>query len=152
MPTVRLFAWRRVLTNVTRLRQTSNDGPSAKTPVASFVGGSLLRWIDEEAAIYTIIQLETNRCVTKFMSEINFINSARQGDIIELGIKASISDARPSLLPAKYATRSPKKASSPSTRSSSSASTNREFLFPMEKPGLPIPTSGFGRIEPEAPA
>ncbi|HWK08029.1 MAG TPA: hotdog domain-containing protein [Puia sp.] len=88
MPTVRLFAWRRVLTNVTRLRQTSNDGPSAKTPVASFVGGSLLRWIDEEAAIYTIIQLETNRCVTKFMSEINFINSARQGDIIELGIKA----------------------------------------------------------------
>ncbi len=51
-------------------------------------GGSLLRWIDEEAAIYTIIQLGTNRCVTKFMSEINFVSSARQGDIIELGIKA----------------------------------------------------------------
>ncbi len=51
-------------------------------------GGSLLRWLDEEAAIYTIIQLGTNRCVTKFMSEINFISSARQGDIIELGIKA----------------------------------------------------------------
>ncbi|WP_353133075.1 hotdog domain-containing protein [Pseudopedobacter sp.] len=51
-------------------------------------GGSLLSWIDEEAAIYTIIQLGTNRCVTKYMSEINFINSAKQGDIIELGIKA----------------------------------------------------------------
>lgn len=51
-------------------------------------GGSLLRWLDEEAAIYTIIQLGTNRCVTKFMSEINFISSAKQGDIIELGIKA----------------------------------------------------------------
>lgn len=51
-------------------------------------GGSLLRWLDEEAAIYTIIQLDTNRCVTKFMSEINFISSARQGDIVELGIKA----------------------------------------------------------------
>jgi acyl-CoA hydrolase len=52
-------------------------------------GGSLLRWLDEEAAIYTIVQLETNRCVTKFMSEINFISSAKQGDIVELGIKAT---------------------------------------------------------------
>jgi acyl-CoA hydrolase len=51
-------------------------------------GGSLLRWLDEEAAIYTIVQLGTNRCVTKFMSEINFISSAKQGDIVELGIKA----------------------------------------------------------------
>src|SRR5262245_33313566 len=51
-------------------------------------GGSLLRWIDEEAAIYAIIQLGTNHCVTKYMSEINFISSAKQGDIIELGIKA----------------------------------------------------------------
>ena len=51
-------------------------------------GGRLLSWIDEEAAIYAIVQLETNGCVTKYMSEINFINSARQGDIIELGIKA----------------------------------------------------------------
>jgi acyl-CoA hydrolase len=52
-------------------------------------GGRLLSWIDEEAAIYAIIQLSTNGCVTKYMSEINFINSARQGDIIELGIKAT---------------------------------------------------------------
>ncbi len=52
-------------------------------------GGRLLAWIDEEAAIYTIVQLGTNRCVTKYMSEINFINSAKQGDIIELGIKAT---------------------------------------------------------------
>lgn len=52
-------------------------------------GGSLLSWIDEEAAIYSIIQLGTNGCVTKYMSEINFINSAKQGDIIELGIKAT---------------------------------------------------------------
>ena len=51
-------------------------------------GGSLLRWLDEEAAIYAIIQLGTNKCVTKFMSEIDFVSSAKQGDIIELGIKA----------------------------------------------------------------
>jgi acyl-CoA hydrolase len=51
-------------------------------------GGSLLSWIDEEAAIYSIIQLGSNGCVTKYMSEINFISSAKQGDIIELGIKA----------------------------------------------------------------
>ncbi len=51
-------------------------------------GGSLLRWIDEEAAIYTIVQLASHKVVTKYMSEINFVSSARQGDIIELGIKA----------------------------------------------------------------
>ena len=52
-------------------------------------GGSLLKWIDEEAAIYAIIQLGTGNCVTKFMSEIDFVSSPRQGDIIELGIKAT---------------------------------------------------------------
>jgi len=52
-------------------------------------GGTLLRWIDEESAIYAIIQLGTHRCVTKFMSEINFVSSAKQGDIVEMGIKAT---------------------------------------------------------------
>ena len=47
-----------------------------------------MAWIDEEAAIYTTIQLGTNAVVTKFISEINFVNSAKQGDIVELGIKA----------------------------------------------------------------
>lgn len=52
-------------------------------------GGSLLRWIDEEAAIYAIIQLGNRRAVTKYMSEIDFVSSARQGDLIELGIRAT---------------------------------------------------------------
>lgn len=52
-------------------------------------GGSLLKWIDEEAAIYSIVQLGNNRAVTKYISEINFVSSARQGDIIELGITAT---------------------------------------------------------------
>lgn len=49
-------------------------------------GGGLLSWIDEEAAIYAIIQLGNERTVTKYMSEINFVSSARQGDIIEMGL------------------------------------------------------------------
>jgi acyl-CoA hydrolase len=52
-------------------------------------GGSLLRWIDEEAAIYSIVQLGNKRAVTKYISEINFVSSARQGDIIELGMTAT---------------------------------------------------------------
>ena len=47
-----------------------------------------MQWIDEEAALYAIVQLETPRCVTKFISEINFVSSAKQGDIIEIGIEA----------------------------------------------------------------
>ncbi|MGJ5640836.1 acyl-CoA thioesterase [Formosa sp. S-31] len=50
-------------------------------------GGKLLAWIDEEAALYSIIQLENNRVVTKYMSEINFLSSAKTGDIVEIGIE-----------------------------------------------------------------
>ncbi|GLJ61603.1 hypothetical protein GCM10017576_17330 [Microbacterium barkeri] len=52
-------------------------------------GGSLLKWIDEEAAIYAIIQLGNYRVVTKFISEINFEASAVQGDLIEMGLIAT---------------------------------------------------------------
>jgi acyl-CoA thioesterase YciA len=50
-------------------------------------GGRLLEWIDEEAALYTIIQLENQKVVTKYISEIDFKASARQGDIVEIGIE-----------------------------------------------------------------
>ncbi|NKI24987.1 acyl-CoA thioesterase [Arenibacter sp. 6A1] len=51
-------------------------------------GGRLLAWIDEEAALYSIIQLENKKVVTKYMSEINFMSSAVEGDIVEIGIEA----------------------------------------------------------------
>lgn len=52
-------------------------------------GGSLLRWIDEEAAIYAIVQIGNPRAVTKLISEVEFVSSANQGDLIELGIVAT---------------------------------------------------------------
>lgn len=52
-------------------------------------GGSLLRWIDEEAAVYAIIQLGNGRVVTKYMSEIEFVSSAAEGDIVEIGLVAT---------------------------------------------------------------
>ena len=55
----------------------------------SLFGGSLLRWIDEEAAIYAIIQLGNYSVVTKFISEIEFQASAKQGDLIEMGLRAT---------------------------------------------------------------
>ena len=63
--------------------------PEDLNPNGTLFGGSLLRWIDEEAAIYSIVQLGNNRAVTKYISEINFVSSARQGDIVELGITAT---------------------------------------------------------------
>ena len=62
--------------------------PEDLNPNHTLFGGRLLQWIDEEAALYAIVQLETPRCVTKYISEINFISSAKQGDIIEIGIEA----------------------------------------------------------------
>ena len=66
--------------------------PEDLNPNGTLFGGSLLRWIDEEAAVYVIGQLGNSRVVTKYMSEINFVSSARQGDVIELGINAISSD------------------------------------------------------------
>lgn len=63
--------------------------PEDLNPNGSLFGGSLLRWIDEESAIYAVIQLDRERLVTKYISEINFLSSAYQGEIIELGISAT---------------------------------------------------------------
>lgn len=50
-------------------------------------GGSVLSWIDEEAAIFVSCQLGKGNIVTKFMSEIDFVSSAGLGDIIEIGME-----------------------------------------------------------------
>ena len=61
--------------------------PQDLNPNGTLFGGQLLAWIDEEAALYTIIQLENNRVVTKYMSEINFMAKAVEGDIVEIGME-----------------------------------------------------------------
>ncbi len=63
--------------------------PEDLNPNQSLFGGRLLQWIDEEAVIYAIVQLENPYVVTKFISEINFIKAPKQGDIIEIGIVAT---------------------------------------------------------------
>jgi len=50
-------------------------------------GGELLLWIDEEGGIYTMTRLRDQRVVTKYISEINFVSSAKQGDVIEIGME-----------------------------------------------------------------
>jgi len=50
-------------------------------------GGALLKWIDEEAGIYAMSKLDTKQVVTKFISEIDFVHSASQGDVIEIGLE-----------------------------------------------------------------
>ncbi|MDX1685437.1 MAG: hotdog domain-containing protein [Saprospiraceae bacterium] len=50
-------------------------------------GGQLLKWIDEETGIYAMTKLNTRHVVTKFMSEIDFVSSAKQGEVIEIGVQ-----------------------------------------------------------------
>ncbi len=63
--------------------------PEDLNPNSTLFGGRLLQWIDEEAVIYAIVQLENSRVVTKYISEINFISAPKIGDIIEIGIIAT---------------------------------------------------------------
>ena len=60
--------------------------PEDLNPNGTLFGGRLLSWIDEEAALYTVVQLENSQIVTKYITEIDFKSSAREGDIIEIGI------------------------------------------------------------------
>ncbi|APG59614.1 acyl-CoA thioesterase [Christiangramia salexigens] len=61
--------------------------PEDLNPNGTLFGGKLLAWIDEECALYSIVQLENQKTVTKYMSEIDFKSSAHQGDIVEIGIE-----------------------------------------------------------------
>jgi acyl-CoA hydrolase len=60
--------------------------PQDLNPNKTLFGGTLLAWIDEEAALYSIVQLESKHVVTKFISEINFMSSAKEGDVVEIGM------------------------------------------------------------------
>ena len=61
--------------------------PGDLNPNGTLFGGRLLEWIDEEAGLYTVLQLETSRIVTKSMSEIDFVSAGNLGDIIEIGVE-----------------------------------------------------------------
>ncbi|MGB0346484.1 MAG: acyl-CoA thioesterase [Balneolaceae bacterium] len=61
--------------------------PQDLNPNGTLFGGAVLSWIDEEAAIYVLCQLGKGRIVTKYMSEINFVSSAKLGDVIEIGME-----------------------------------------------------------------
>lgn len=50
-------------------------------------GGRVLDWIDEEAFIYASCQLDSESVVTRSMSEIDFVATGRQGDVIEIGME-----------------------------------------------------------------
>lgn len=61
--------------------------PEDLNPNGSLFGGRLLSWIDAEAAIFAMVRLGQDRhLVTKFISEINFVSSAKQGEVIEMGV------------------------------------------------------------------
>ena len=61
--------------------------PEDLNPNGSLFGGTLLKWIDEEAAIFTVCQLDSKSIVTKYISEINFQSSAKNGEIVEMGME-----------------------------------------------------------------
>lgn len=61
--------------------------PGDLNPRNTLFGERLLEWIDEECAIYATCQLGTSSIVTKLMSECNFVATAKQGDIVEIGVE-----------------------------------------------------------------
>lgn len=84
--------WGRFTTNLIitmRFHSRKWVKPEDLNPNGTLFGGRLLAWIDEEAALYTVVQLENSKIVTKYISEINFMSSAKQGDIVEVGMEVT---------------------------------------------------------------
>ena len=52
-------------------------------------GGSLLKWIDEEAAICAMARLKSKKVVTKYFSEIDFVSPVKKGDVVEIGLEVT---------------------------------------------------------------
>ena len=65
----------------------------------SLFGGRLLAWIDEEAFIFTTCQLKDPSVVTRYISNIEFLSTARIGDIVEIGMEV-VDMGRTSITPA----------------------------------------------------
>jgi acyl-CoA thioesterase YciA len=61
--------------------------PEDLNPNETLFGGRLLQWIDEEAALYALVQLDNPKIVTKYISDINFQDKAEKGDIVEIGME-----------------------------------------------------------------
>lgn len=60
--------------------------PNDLNPAGFLFGGRALEWIDEEAAIYAMCQLDSTFLVTKHIGAISFESSAAVGDIVEFGL------------------------------------------------------------------
>jgi len=63
--------------------------PEDLNPNGTLFGGALLRWIDEEAGVYAVLQLGTRSVATKYISEVEFVSSATSGDLIEISMVAT---------------------------------------------------------------
>lgn len=63
--------------------------PEDLNPNGTLFGGRLLAWVDEEAALYTVVQLDNPQIVTKLITEVDFKSFAKAGDIIEIGIEVT---------------------------------------------------------------
>ena len=65
----------------------------------SLFGGRLLAWIDEGAFIFTTCQLKEPSVVKRYISNIEFLSTARIGDIVEIGMEV-VDMGRTSITPA----------------------------------------------------
>ena len=63
--------------------------PEDLNPNGTLFVGRLLAWVDEEAALYTVVQLDNPQIVTKLITEVDFKSFAKAGDIIEIGIEVT---------------------------------------------------------------
>lgn len=63
--------------------------PADLNGLNTLFGGKLVSWIDEEAYIYAVCQLDTPNMATVYIGDFQFHSPAACGDIIEIGVEAT---------------------------------------------------------------
>jgi len=53
---------------------------------SNLFGGIALAWIDEAALIFATELMDNHKCVTKYISEIEFLTASILGDVIEIRV------------------------------------------------------------------
>lgn len=59
--------------------------PADLNGAGTLFGGKCFSFIDEESYVHASCELNYNKLVTVFVSEMTFVSPAKEGDIIEIG-------------------------------------------------------------------
>jgi acyl-CoA hydrolase len=61
--------------------------PEDLNPHDNLFAGRLLEWVNEQIGVATVVLLQNRKFAVRHISEINFMNPAHSGEVVEIGVE-----------------------------------------------------------------